>query len=238
MLWYHVRINSRLSPSYTAFHRSEGRAWERSYPWSRWSQVIVYFGVNGFLPKVNYPPLCDQCYICSSWLLYQLRSQLAKRKCSEIHLCANCVTDVVPFMPWVFLQPDSFNEWTVWEQNLLEPLALKLHSHHIKLIHMNGECVYLGLSEHLYQSFNSSLTLVEWRTMHLLQVGISYSRVSDPWENSYCGVHCPADQLLWNKWTGGPHTQGPIYFMTGMWPKLEVYCKLNCLISWPLTTAN
>ena len=149
-------------------------------------------------------------------------------------LCYRCSD-----MPRLFLQPDSFNDWTVWEQNLLEPLALKLHSHHIKLIHMNGECVYLGPSEHLYQSLNSSLTLVEWRTKHLLQVGISYSRVSDPWENSYCGVHCPADQLLWNKWTGGPHTQGPIYFMTGMWPKLEVY-RNRWIASypdhWPLQT--
>ena len=220
MPWYHVWISSRLSPSVSIFRRSEGRAWERGYPWSRWSQVTVYFGVNGFPPKVNYPPLCDQCYICSSWLLYQLRSQLAKRKCSEIHLCANCVTDVVTFMPRLFLQPDSFNDWIVWEQNLLEPLALKLHSHHFKLIHMNGECVYLGLSEHLYQSLNSSLTLVEWRIMHLL---LSYSRVSDPWGNSYSGIHCPADQLFWNKWTRGPRTQGLTYFMTDMWPKLEVY---------------
>ena len=67
----------------------------------------------------------------------------------------------------------------------LGPLALKLHSHHFKLIHMNGECVYLGL----YAKVETLVLTVEWRTMHLLQVGISYSSLSDPLGNSYSGVH-------------------------------------------------
>ena len=145
-------------------------------------------------PKVNYPPLCDQCYICSSWLLYQLRSQLVMRECSEIHLCANCVTYVVPFMPRLFLQPDSFNDWTVWEQNLLEPLALKLHSHHFKLIHMNGECVYLGLSEHLYQSLNSSFD-AGWVEDH------AFTSSGDQLLQSKWSL---GEQLLWNTLSSGP----------------------------------
>ena len=46
-------------------------------------------------PEVNYPPPCDQCSACPT---YQLRPQLVKRKCFKLQLCANWVTDTVPFM--------------------------------------------------------------------------------------------------------------------------------------------
>lgn len=75
-------------------------------PRSRWSLEIVLLHSKWSPSEVNYSPPCDQCCVCSTWVLYQRRPQLAKRNCVSTTTVRKLSYRYSAIHVSTFLQPD------------------------------------------------------------------------------------------------------------------------------------